>query len=80
MADNNYERMKKYIDEIEQVKNELAQAEGRKKELLARLKEEFNISSIEKAKTSLDALRKKLGEMESEFEKKMEYIEATYEL
>lgn len=80
MQDNNYERMKKYIDEIEKVKNELAISEGRKKELLLRLKEEFHINTIEKAKSTLDSLRKKIQVLEKEFEEKMSYIEATYEL
>ena len=78
--EDNYSRIKRYRDELEKVKNELAQAEGRKKELLERLKEEFQISSVEKAKETLQSLRDKLAKMERDFDKKMKYIEQTYEL
>jgi len=80
MKENNYERIKRYVEEIDKAKKDLAILEGRREELMSRIRDEFRINSIEKAKSILASLREELDELEKQFEEKMQYIEETYEL
>ena len=65
-------RIKKRIDKA---KKEMAMLEGKKEQLLARLKSEFRVDSIEQAKKKLETLKDKKDRIETEIEEKMSKLE-----
>ena len=65
-------RIKKRIDKA---KKEMAMLEGKKEQLLARLKSEFRVDSIEQAKEKLETLKDKKDRIETEIEEKMSKLE-----
>lgn len=65
---------------IEQAKQDLAKAEGRKEELFKQLKEGFNCSTIEEAEKKLNALTAKRESLNQEIETKMQKLREDYDI
>jgi len=55
-------------EEIEEAKNQSAELKGKKKTLVATLKNKFGCASIKEAKTKAKALGKEISKLEKELE------------
>lgn len=65
---------------IENAKSSKERAEGRKSELMRRLKENFKCSSVENADKKLLKTKQQMEKLEKELEENINYIEENYEL
>lgn len=79
MAKDPAQRLMEMKQEIEATKISKAQIEGSLKNEMERLKSEFGVSSLEKAKRKLDEYRLAKKEIEQEMEKIVAGLEKDYD-
>jgi len=73
------EKLLKLKEEIEQAKLDKAQVEGALKQNMQRLKDEFQVRSVEAANKKLDELNKQKLELEDSIESAMKSLEEKYQ-
>lgn len=69
-------RMKEQIDEAN---GELKELEGRKKEVMSRLKKDYKISTLEALEKKIKALRSKADKLDDKISTGIEELEEAYE-
>lgn len=75
MTENELLKLKEKIDTAEQ---SVQQLKGQKKELLARLKEDFKCETIKEAKAKKKELESQLEKLQEKLDLKLEEIEKKY--
>lgn len=65
--------------EIEEAKEKRSRLEGKQESLMAKLKEDFNCDSLEKAKRKENQLQKQYEKLETQLEKELDKIESILE-
>jgi len=79
MKEKTIQRLVDLKEEIGNAKLEKAKAEGSLKSSLQRLKEDFGVTTLEKAQLKLKKLQKDQEEIETEIELAIEKLEKSYE-
>lgn len=73
------QRLTDLKSDIEKAKLQKAQAEGSIKELMNRLSQEFNLTSIDKAELKLEQLKREKDKLEQQIEDAVEELENEFE-
>ena len=79
MADDITKKLLRMKEEIETAKIESAQVQGAIDQNLKRLKDEFGVSSLARAKQKLDKLKDQEADLDKQIEKAVDKLEADYE-
>ena len=66
-------------DDIESSKRKLSQLEGRKEEMMKRLKADFGLSSLSEAQKKIDKDDSQLSKLKAEIEKKYNELKENFE-
>lgn len=76
MAEEPYIRLKSIRKDLEQRRQEKARLEGSREQLLATLKEKFNLNSLGEAQAEIDRRNKELGDIEARLTKGLDELDA----